>query len=527
MKTTKKIVALIIAMMIVSAMAVSAFALTITVNRDSSYSSGSGAGNQYKWYKVFDASYEGSGTTTGGGSGSYWYNSGTKQGIDVTHSSASYTATQAQAAILGTWDGTKWNKATGNLWFDLVPIQGTTNYNVSWSSNAASNFETIQAAAKWLIDNGVYTDSGNMTASNGKWTATGRDPGYYVIQGATGSSLIAATTDITINEKNTYPSVDKTQTDKPSGTSGTNNAVNVKVGDKINYEVKVSIPGTVKPGDIIGVWDKPTKGLDFNDDVTVSPATVGNPATATATKKDPKTGEAWRWEIKITEANVAALRGTDVIFSFSMTVNANAVVDIGKENESGLEYGDASGTYFEPVPDKVEYKTYFASLKKIDGETEDVLNGVVFQLQDKNGPVFLVQSGTYYYPGSGTASGTQGAATTNASGTIYFRGLDKDLENYVVLEISNPHPGYNMLSGTVKLTLAEDTYTVVQSGTTTTTSSFERDKDSNTVQITIENNKGTVLPSTGGMGTTILYIAGAILVLGAGILLVTKRRANY
>jgi fimbrial isopeptide formation D2 family protein/LPXTG-motif cell wall-anchored protein len=526
MKTTKKIVALVIAMMIVSAMAVSAFALTITVNRDSSYSSGSGVGNQYKWYKVFDASYEGSGTTTGGGSGSYWYKSGTSQNMTVTHSSASYTATQAQADILGTWsDSTGWTRATGNNWFDLVKISGTNTYNVSWS-NANTDFATIQAAAKWLIDHNVYTDSGNMTASNGKWTATGRDPGYYVIQGATGASLIAATTDIDINEKNTYPSVDKTQTDKPSGTSGTNNAVNVKVGDKINYEVKVSIPGTVKPGDIIGVWDKPTKGLDFNDDVTVSPATAGG--ADTATKKTPKTGEAWRWEIKITEANVAALRGTDVIFSFSMTVNANAVVDIGKENESGLEYGDASGTYFEPIPDKVEYKTYFASLKKIDGETEDVLDGVVFQLQDKNGPVFLKQSGTYYYPASGTASGTQGAATTNASGTIYFRGLDKDLENYVVLEISNPHPGYNMLSGTVKLTLAEDTYTVVQSGTTTTTSHFERDKDKvGEVQIVIENNKGAVLPSTGGMGTTILYIAGAILVLGAGILLVTKRRANY
>ena len=515
MKTTKKIVALIIAMMIVSAMAVSAFALTITVNRDSSYSSGSGVGNVYKVYKVFDASYEGSGTTTGGGSGSYWYKSGTSNNMTVTHSSASYTATQAQAAIL-------MGSGTGNQWFTLTPISGTNTYNVSWS-NPNTDFDTIQAAAQWLIDSGVATYVKDMTAdvANGKWTATGLDAGYYIIQGGAGANLIAATTDINIDEKNTYPSLDKTQTDDltPSGTTG-NGPVNVKVGDKIKYEVKVSVPTTVKVGDVIGVWDKATNGLTYNTGSMVVTPDVATEATI-------KADQDWGYKIEITSDNIASLAGKDVIFAFTMTVNESAVIDIGKENESGLEYGHGSGTYFESIPDKVEYRTYFSSLLKIDGNTEKPLDGVEFQLQDGNGnPVFLVQSGTYYYPGSGTGSGT---AKTNASGTIYFRGLDSDLATYKVLEISNPHPGYNMLSGTVALTLKLDTITTIdESGTTTITSSFEDYKDENgDPRKVIENNKGTVLPSTGGMGTTILYIAGAILVLGAGILLVTKRRANY
>lgn len=46
------------------------------------------------------------------------------------------------------------------------------------------------------------------------------------------------------------------------------------------------------------------------------------------------------------------------------------------------------------------------------------------------------------------------------------------------------------------------------------------------VKVTVENNQGSTLPTTGGMGTTIFYVVGSILVLGAAILLITKKRMS-
>ena len=118
--------------------------------------------------------------------------------------------------------------------------------------------------------------------------------------------------------------------------------------------------------------------------------------------------------------------------------------------------------------------------------------------------------------------------------TVY--GLDPDV-TYTLTETAT-EDGYNLLDGTTSITP-----TVVVNGTANATkvtvaeaTGVSAGNDSaeaaNTMQLSakqvtkIENNQGSVLPSTGGIGTTIFYVIGAILVLGAGILLVTRRRMN-
>lgn len=515
----RKIIALVMAVLMVTAMAYSAFALTITINRDSSYASGtggSGTGNPYKWYKIFTADPATSGTTTGGGSGSYWYSSGTKDGIDTTHTAVAYYATPAVAAVLGTYDsGTGvWTAVTGNKWFKLTPIAGSPNFSVEWIGGEDNTGAKVQEAANWLVENGAYEDSGEFTydESAGKWTSEDVDAGYYVVAGAIGKNLIAATTDITINEKNEYPSLDKTQSDEDSGTQS-DDPRKVAVGDVLNYEVKVKIPGTVKEGDILEVWDAQTKGLTYNNDVKAYiNGTVVNDGITDGTLK---TGEAWRKKITITSSNIATYAGKEVVFKFTMTVNASAIVDTGKENEAGLEYGDKSGTYFETIPDHVEFELYYTGIVKVDGNNEQIkLQGVEFTLRetDKSGTTVdypVVLSGTYYIPAT---SGTSGSATviTDASGTILIRGLDGD-KTYTLIE-TKTNQGYNLLSGSVLLQLAKE-----ESGTDYTA----------TTQLpftTIKNFSGTILPSTGGIGTTIFYIVGGLLAVGAGVVLVAKKR---
>jgi len=547
-KNMKKIIALVLVAVMIMAIAVTANAASITINRDSSFdtSGQEGAGNVYKYYKVFSASYT-SNTSTGGGS-----TDGEPGAVNASAENASYTATSAVAAKLGSWttpvyytaedtipEGKNvgdlksggWTRASGNEWFDLSPIVGTNNYNVAWA-NANDNAATVQAAAAWLIENEAYENGPTALTfdeSAKAWKSEANiDAGYYLVEGATGKNLVAATTDVTINEKNTYPPLDKTQSDEDNTTKN-NEARDVAIGDVLNYDVTVTIPATAKVGDKILVYDNKSEGLTFNNDITVT-----NTAKATVGESDYSgTGavEGATWQRLITVDDDTVL-GSTVVFSFTMTVNASALVDTDKGNESALKYGPGSGETpwpFEGKPDKVEYKTYFAGIHKIDGDTSnDDLAGVEFTLKEGGTAFYVKKDGTYYIPCASTDTGATTTVVTDSEGRIMIRGLDED-KTYTLTE-TKTLDGYNMLTTDVTLSLYEDTHTVTTTdgegtSTTTTTESFDPSKTNEKWGV-VENHKGSVLPSTGGIGTTIFYILGAILVIGAGVVLVTRRRMS-
>jgi len=507
----------------VAAMMTTAFAVQIEITRDSSYAGeATGAGREYTWYKVFDATYD-TNSSTGGGS-----NAGAPGDVTASAQTAAYTAVPSVAAKLGRWVpattgdnpvAAHWEKANGNLWFTLTPISGSNNYSVTWD-NTSETSATAQAAAQWLLDNEVYAASGSMTFANGKWSsANNLDKGYYLVASDTGANLVAATTDVSITEKNVYPPLDKTQGDEDAPTQS-DATRSVAVGDVLTYEVKVTIPATAKVGDKILVWDTPSNGLSYNDDVAVKTGTnTGNATVAAATGADVVSGAAWTQLITITDE---AQKGTDVIFTCTMTITSAALEDSDKENEVKLKYGNGDDWSYESLPDRVEYTTYYAGIHKFDGSTNADLQGVVFELKE-NGVAFNVtKSGNVYIPG-----GSSNSVTTDANGKIIIRGLDND-KTYTLTE-TQPLPGYNPLDHDVTLTLHLDSKTVVdENGTETTTYSYNESTATtdDTWGDQVENNTGTTLPSTGGVGTTIFYIAGSILVLGAVIFLVTKRRMS-
>lgn len=124
--------------------------------------------------------------------------------------------------------------------------------------------------------------------------------------------------------------------------------------------------------------------------------------------------------------------------------------------------------------------------------------------------------------------------TTDASGYLKFDELGAG--EYTITEITAP-TGYNLLTDPIKFTIGFTAPASVSEGTETCTWSVDPstvqgidavtfDSTEGAFSITVKNGGGTTLPSTGGMGTTIFYIIGVVLLAGAAIILVTKRRMS-
>jgi LPXTG-motif cell wall-anchored protein len=114
-----------------------------------------------------------------------------------------------------------------------------------------------------------------------------------------------------------------------------------------------------------------------------------------------------------------------------------------------------------------------------------------------------------------------GEIATDADGMILYKGLAAG--TYILTE-TDTVDGYNMLTSPITVTITPDAENPEEYTVTITGDGASIADDS--IVITIENNSGTLLPSTGGIGTRIFYIVGAILVIGAGVVLVPKRKVD-
>ena len=135
----------------------------------------------------------------------------------------------------------------------------------------------------------------------------------------------------------------------------------------------------------------------------------------------------------------------------------------------------------------------------------------------------------------GTKPGVKVTATTDSEGILTFTGLAAG--EYVLEETEAP-AGYNKLKDKIYITVSAGTteegnldthtwtikYKLGESGTEKTITATEA--NANLFELDVENQAGTELPSTGGIGTTIFYVVGAILVIGAGVVLITRRRMD-
>ena len=207
-----------------------------------------------------------------------------------------------------------------------------------------------------------------------------------------------------------------------------------------------------------------------------------------------------------------------IVITYSATLNEKAVIaGNGNKNETWLKYGDNSVTTHETTTTKTYEIPVFKYTEKTIG-TKTGLPNAKFTLsknEDGTEPIGLVDitngakdGDKYRVAKTGETSITE--ITTPATGKFTIKGLDADI--YYLTETKQPD-GYNKLSDPVKIVINKEDGTITIGDATKAVD-----------QVEVENKSGSLLPSTGGMGTTLFYIFGAILVIGSGVVLITKKR---
>lgn len=392
---------------------------------------------------------------------------------------------------------------------------------VTWK-DTADVAAFAQAAEQFAKDKSL---SALQTKTAGKETLTfeGLDAGYYLITSTLGTKATVGTTpgdpNPVIAEKNAAPSVDKqVQEDSNNQWGKTDDA---DIGQTVNFKATI----TAQPGaENYVFYDKMSAGLTYSKDAKIyTNADMTQKLTAENYTVDNTAADDYTFKITFTQTYLDTITTeTKLYVKYSATLNENAVVGLpGNPNNNWLSYGDNSHTSTNTTP-KNETITYTWDVNIFkyakDGGTEKALAGAVFTLsKNSNGsdPIKLVNEGSNVYRiAADTEINTAiTEITTDSTGKFTIKGLDSD--TYYLTEITAPD-GYNKLSAPIKIKIDNQGQVFMDPSTTALA-----DKT-----VKIQNQSGTELPSTGGMGTTIFYAAGSILVLAAVVLLVTRKRMD-
>ena len=333
--------------------------------------------------------------------------------------------------------------------------------------------------------------------------------GYYLVQSDLGvlCSLDTTMPNVTIKEKNSQPTVDKQVQENSNGTWGDTNDANI--GDTVNFKTTINVVDG-QPKNYV-LHDKMSDGLTFDagsvevkiGDRTLTP---GSDYTLIANPKDGCT-----FEIEFKE-NV--LKPNDVVIvTYSATLNEKAVIyPAPNTNETKLVYGEGSETTW----DKTETFTYQFDLVKTKTDNT-VLNGAEFKLYDaktEGNEIALIDEGNgVYRVATAAEKAAEGfVSATIKAGKVTIKGLDSG--TYYLEETKAP-AGYNVLAERVEVKIDHANLTATVEGGTYVSGGVQ-----------VINQTGAELPSTGGIGTTIFYVVGGLLVVVAGVLLVTRKRMS-
>lgn len=344
---------------------------------------------------------------------------------------------------------------------------------------------------------------------------------YLVVSDLTSDAICSIDTtakEVTIKEKNGVPTVTK-EVEYASGSWGQGNDGNV--GDTVNFQTTIYVTDG-NPTNYI-LHDEMSNGLDFKEDSIV---VKKNDAIFTDyTKETPTDG--CTFEIKFNEGSLHT--NDKVVVTYSATINSNAVVGTdGNDNETWLKYGETGET----THSNTKTYTWKFNIFKYFTDSDDTMQylaNVEFVLYRKNADdkaEYAKFDSNNKLSGWTEAENEATKLKTTATSIVGVEGLDKG--TYFLKETATPG-GFNGLTSDVEVqidsscnTLRGAAYTVKYKMANANDEDFTDAGDEKIVPI--ENKRGTTLPGTGGIGTTIFYVVGGGLMAAAAILLITKKR---
>lgn len=464
---TGKFMSLLLAVVMAFVMALTAVPAladdTATAKNDSITVNNTKSGETYNLYKMFDLTVD---DETNPSAYSYTVNSGWSAFFAEGGAGASYITKNAAGYVTAVSDAAALAKAAA-----------------AWANKPAAIQTTVA--------------SGTTVAF------TGLADGYYLITSTLGTVAMIETTPassaVTVNEKNPEDVIDKKVKEDSNDTYQKNN--DAQVGQLVEFKSTATLEPNTRN---VYIHDTMDSGLTFtsgsikiytDDAMTTELAAENYEVFSTPQGSDTFT-------IHFTDAYINSLTAeTKLYVYYTATLNENAVANstiTDQKNTTNISYGDNQSVQSETTTTTHKFSVY-----KHAAGSEDNLAGAVFKLEDASGtaiPLIKIDDNNYRVAKTGE-TGTVDTFTTVASGDIVIWGVDSDA--YKLEETSAP-AGYNQLTAKVDVTV---------------------DKG-NATRANVENNKGSALPSTGGMGTTLFYLIGAILVVAAGVILFVRRRVS-
>ncbi len=467
-----------------------------------------------------------------------------------------------------TADGTTKTVKAGD-WFEYV---NDSSKNIKIKDGASITTEDFRLfAEKYGVQTGSALTATSNNDGNIKWQNL--EDGYYFIKTTTGSlvTVDSVAPNAIVKDKNQVPTIDKTVQEDSlvaanngadgDGVTAYQKQNDQEIGKTVYYK---SVIKAHKGATGYVVYDKLSKGLTFDgvDSITVYKGTVASANVVAATNYTPaiadkyykgsdgtetalQTGES-AFSVTFKQSFLDTIDAdVDLIITYTAKVNSDAIVNTAIPNDTTLKYGTDSYTEESTTHTFVwgidvlkidgsdsskklagaQFVIYRTETVAASGETPASTNVYYAKFASNNkltgwssadstAETALVAKEPSYF------SGTPYEATilvTGTDGTVAVTGLDEG--SYKLLEVKAPD-GYNKLSAAVDATIDS-------TSDTATAQTLENPISAGTngsKNVPVENNSGAVLPSTGGIGTTIFYVVGSILVVAAGVLLITKKR---
>ena len=474
MKHAKKLVSILLAMVMVLSMSTAVFAAKGTNDNSGSITiNNAETGHTYNAYQIL-----------------------VLESYNTEAKAYSYKANPA-------WDG--WLKEQTQ--YVSIDAQGY----VTWvkDADAAAFAKAALAHAKEASINPVDT----KTAESTTVAFTGLNLGYYLVDTTLGTlcSLNTTTTDVEMYEKNEQPPVKKEVKEDSTGNWGDENTA--EIGDVVEFRTTIG----AKPGaEGYVLHDVMTEGL------TLDPDSIE--ATGLTKGQDENNGDyhvvttglndGCTFEVVFHQSYLDTItEDTDIVVTYSAVVNEKAVIYDGvNTNKTKLQFGEDNRD--ETTWDETKTYTFKVDVVKTDGDNK-VLDGAQFKLYDaKTGgneiALVEVSDGVYRLAKDGE-TGVEYITTVN--GQLEIKGFDANTNYY--LEETKAPDGYNKLAERVEIAVKEANLDA----------SVSNDIWQNG-GVHVVNKTGDLLPSTGGMGTTLFYVIGVVLVAGAAVLLIVRKRTD-